>query len=176
VLFSLRAKDRSEVTELRPTDGFLELHEEIWRAQVAIVFWDFVLQNEMVSKRVPRQLVDQPVILMQVTTVMSENKIRINDPLYSFELVFDFGSPIGEKTIAMRPDHNIFRPCTAQEKASTTQRFASANSIRAEDNPVDAGRRVSLEQAQNGTAAADLDIVRMRPKTKNGGAPSVCHR
>ena len=44
--------------------------EQVWGSEAGIVLRDFILQNQMPSKRVPCQLGHGPVILMSVLSVM----------------------------------------------------------------------------------------------------------
>src|SRR6266536_3390593 len=56
--------------DLPPNDLVVEMDEEIRGADVTVVLRHFVLDDQMVAERVPRQLADQTVVLMEVVALM----------------------------------------------------------------------------------------------------------
>src|SRR5258708_39432180 len=57
------------------TELLRDRHEHIRMAKVAIVLKYFVFKNQMISERVPGQVRQDPVVLMAVIAVMSEDNI-----------------------------------------------------------------------------------------------------
>ena len=115
VFVSLRRKGFLQISNLGPAHRAFEFYEQIWRAEIAVVLRDLVLENEVVSKCVPGQFVDEPMILVQVGPIVGEDQIWIDRAFHPFEFVFDFGPPIGEEAIAMRADGDTFISCAFQE-------------------------------------------------------------
>src|SRR4051812_35298549 len=76
VLGTLRAEVLEEQFSFAASDGFVEMHKEVRQAEIAIEFRDFVLKNQMIAERVPRQFANQPMILVQVGAVVREDYIR----------------------------------------------------------------------------------------------------
>ncbi len=52
-------------------------HIEIRLHQISIPFWNLVLPDLMRSIGIPRQLVDQAMILMRVVAAMSEDEVNV---------------------------------------------------------------------------------------------------
>jgi hypothetical protein len=55
---------------------FIQMNKEIRGTEVAVVFYDFIFKDEMVSESIPGKFRDQPVILVQIMTIMSKNNVR----------------------------------------------------------------------------------------------------
>src|SRR5258708_22281149 len=55
-------------------------HVEVGDPQVALVFWNLVLEREMVPERVPRQLADHSVVLMIVVPTVAKYEIWVDLP------------------------------------------------------------------------------------------------
>ena len=75
-------------------DRFIQVDKEVRYAKIAVIFRNFIFQDEMVSKGIPGQLTNQTMILMQIMPVMGEDdvwrflpfqllkKILISPPMY----------------------------------------------------------------------------------------------
>ena len=94
---------------LSATGISVNLNEEIGRAQIPVVFRYLILQNQMIAKGIPGQLIDEPVILMQVIPLMCEHKIRIHLGFQALEDLFHFTTHIGEEPVTEIVD---FYPCS----------------------------------------------------------------
>jgi hypothetical protein len=55
-----------EVINLLPVDLLLERPEEAGLAHVAVVFWNLVLQDQMVADGIPNEFRNKAMILMRV--------------------------------------------------------------------------------------------------------------
>jgi hypothetical protein len=64
--------------DLITEDVFIQRDKEIRAAQITIVLDDFIFQDEVLSKRVPSQLGQQPVILVQIVSIMGKDQIGHN--------------------------------------------------------------------------------------------------
>ena len=71
----LRPETCEDRLDLAPTRSFIQLDERIRGPYVAVVLRDLVFKNQMATKGVPCQFTNQPVILVQVVAVVSEDKI-----------------------------------------------------------------------------------------------------
>lgn len=76
-----------EQLDLAATKLLGEWGKEIWTTQIAIVFEDLVLKNQMISEGVPGQVRQNAVVLMPIITVVGEDHIGI-------ELCFDLFKPV----------------------------------------------------------------------------------
>src|SRR4029077_3677234 len=88
----LGLKGIHEVTHLLLVHLWRERHEHAWLSQVAVVFRDLVLQNQVIPKRIPGQFRDQAVVLMRISAVMSEDHVRGDRLLQLFENRFDLST------------------------------------------------------------------------------------
>ena len=53
----------------------IQVDKKIGQAEIAIELRNFVFKNEMIAKRVPCELANQPVVLVQVCASVSENDV-----------------------------------------------------------------------------------------------------
>lgn len=150
------------LTRLRP-----EGHKNAGPPQVAVVFWDFVLQNQMVPKRIPGQVGYQPVILMRVIVIVSEDEIR-GDCL--FQLLEDglyFGAHKWHESVRERFQQRRFQTGRARKQRGRAARLRFPGTNGAEHDPVKHATGVLVHQAKDRAPTADFDIVRMAAQTQN---------
>ena len=114
-------------------------HEEIRRAEIAIVLRNFELQNQMVAKRVPGQLRDEGVILMQVLAKMREDDVGRDLALEPFKGVFDVQADIRKAAVPKIVDRDVFLADARQEQFGAPQRLLLPLRRRAEDHPMHGG-------------------------------------
>src|SRR3954471_9878196 len=57
--------------QLRPREG----NEDVRNAEVAVEFWDLVFEYQVVPEGVPRELVRNPVVLVQVLAQVGEHHV-----------------------------------------------------------------------------------------------------
>src|SRR5277367_4290180 len=55
-LGALRCKRLEQIIDLLLVERCFQWHKQVWPTDVAVVLWNFVFENEMVSKGVPGQL------------------------------------------------------------------------------------------------------------------------
>ena len=65
-LVMLGLENLHEVINLLPVDLLLERHKQAGLAHVAIVFWNLVLQNQMVAEGIPSKFRNKAVILVRI--------------------------------------------------------------------------------------------------------------
>src|SRR5262245_7133529 len=80
----------------------IELHtrqgyEHIRNSKIAVELRDLVLQDCVVPKRVPGQLIDHPVILVQIVATVCEDQIW-REALERFEVAFECRAVVREVT------------------------------------------------------------------------------
>jgi hypothetical protein len=117
----------------------------------------------MVPERVPGQLRDQSMILMQIHSMVGEYQLGIDLALQVLEVRFYFISDIGEEPVFEFLDDN--RPPLGACKESGGAHIGLFFSIFAcaEDYPIDNNVLVLADQLEDGPAAANLDVVAMGP-------------
>ena len=64
-------------------------HEHLRTTQVAIIFEDFILEDQVISECVPGEVRQDPVILMSVIAIMREDQLRIKFRPNLLKQVFD---------------------------------------------------------------------------------------
>src|SRR5690349_17338374 len=74
---------------------FVQRHEDVRRAQVAIVLRDLVLEDPMIAKRVPGELGDRAMVLVQILPPVGEDQIGCDGALEGLELVLDLSDQRG---------------------------------------------------------------------------------
>src|SRR5438874_8282542 len=93
--------------------GFAQRHEEIRRAQISVVFRDFVFEDEVIAKSVPRQLAYQTVVLVKIMPAMRKDYIRPEDFLEFLEAFFDWRAEVGKDSISEGFQDYRFVSCAA---------------------------------------------------------------
>jgi hypothetical protein len=95
-LLVLTLKAIQDIPDLSFGKGFAQADEEIRGAQVSAVLDDFVFENQVIPERVPRQLGDQPVILMKVAAIMGQDEFGAEFSLQFFKKILDLCPDLGE--------------------------------------------------------------------------------
>jgi hypothetical protein len=96
MLFRLTAEPFQKDTDFFPAYSIAQANIVIRRTEITVVFRDFVFQNEMAPKCIPRQIRYQAMVLMKVVTIMGENKVRLKEFLF---LKYSSSKPYMEKTV-----------------------------------------------------------------------------
>jgi hypothetical protein len=76
MLRALRVEMFQDQFDFPSREFFIEGNEKIRKAKVAVEFWDFIFENQMVAERVPGQFANEAMVLMQVRAVVRENYVR----------------------------------------------------------------------------------------------------
>jgi hypothetical protein len=121
----------------------------------------------VVAKGIPRQVRDQAVILMPIVSIVREDNVGIELVLEFLELFLDFMAQKRQEAIAIILDFYVAFTSLLEKGGSASSGFLSPHLIRAEDDPLDTHAIMPLEKLEQGSAAADLDVITMRPQTKN---------
>src|SRR5512132_589415 len=147
--------------DLPLADRFRQRREQPGRSEVTVVFRNLVFQDEVVAERVPGQLRNRAVVLVQVLPVMREHEVRKYVPLQVLEAFFYRGTLVGKETVGELVNRHAFF-ASAEEKAPSSQaRFLGAQRRRTEHDPVHRQAGVLFQQAKQRSAASDLDVVAM---------------
>ena len=65
-----------DVFDLESANAFVQADERVRRSNVSVVFGNLILENEMITKRIPCQIGDHAMILVQIVAIVSEDDIR----------------------------------------------------------------------------------------------------
>src|ERR1700733_50528 len=154
------------------TDLFLilfrfEWDEHVWLPHIAVVLRNLILQDQVVTKSVPGQFRDQPMILMRIPTVVSKNEVR-RDRLQLLKHFLDFGAGKRHETVVEGLQHRTRSNVVAQEQFGCPLRLGLADSGSAKHHPLELTVGIALRQPKNRAAAANFDIVGMRAEAQNG--------
>lgn len=100
----------------------------------------------MIAERVPRQLRDQAVVLVEILPMRGENQVRKDGGSQLVEERHQVGAKVGEHALleVLRDDLCLPRP--GQERVGTLQRLVLPLAGGAQHHPVHADVGVLLEQ------------------------------
>ena len=176
MFIALGLKKGTKVIGLALAQLFFQTDVEIWAAHVAIIFWNFVFQYDVVTKGVPSEVGQNAMVLMTIVTVMSENQIRLDLFLQPFEELLD-GLALGrEKSVSKILDHHLLLGGAPQESLRTRPCLTPTCGDGAEDDPSHIQAGLVSKQLQDSASAADFDIIGVRPKTEHRSQFSKIHR
>src|SRR5271166_6396221 len=164
LLLALRLEAVDDDLDLAGAGRFFQRNEEVGRAQVAVVLRDLILQDQVAPARVPREVRDQAVVLVPVVAVVGEDQIGAKLPLQGLELILDLTAEKGEEAIAEFLDHDLLLEGAVQKSIGAGPGLAGPLLVGAENDPADDHFVVALEQGQDRPAAANLDVIAVRPQ------------
>src|SRR5712692_230477 len=144
-----------------------EGREEIRRSEVAVELGNLVLEDELVAPGVPRQVGDQPVVLVEITAVVGEDQVGGELPLDRLEVVLDGGAHPGQVAVPVVADGHRRLLHAFQEGRRRGARLRRPLPRGGEDDPSDLDVGALGGKAQHGPAAADLDVVRVRAEEED---------
>src|SRR4029079_7453030 len=123
----------------------------------------------MPAKRVPGQIADDSMILVAVVTIVSKDQVRIQVLvlLQLFQRFLDLGPVVGKETVAKSLYDDFLALCLFKKELRAGSGLPLAFRIRAENNPADIHIRIAGKQLQNGTAAANLDVIGVRSQAQH---------
>src|SRR5271170_845830 len=152
---------------------FIKSDEEIRRAQIAVVFGNFVFENQMIAECIPGQLANQAMILMQIVSSVSKYQVGFETSLNRRDEFLDRFALVRKITIAEIPDHHVRTACVLQKRTSGLASFAFSHRIRTEYHPVKLELGIFLDQAKDRAAASDFDVVAMRAQAQDSANPAT---
>src|SRR5215211_7903252 len=115
------------------------------------------------------------MILVEILSIMGKDHVRGKLLLQLLEVLLDLGANEGKETISEAFDDDTLFSCALQKDVGTTHGFLGTLLIGAEDHPVDGDMLVMLCQPQDRAAAADFDIIAMRPETQHSNGRFAFH-
>ena len=167
MLGGLSSKMLQKQFNLAGANFLRERQKNVRAPKISIVLEDLVLQDQMISERIPGQIGQNAVILVTIVAQMSEDDLR-------FEAGFDFLKPIFDRgpfawkiALAKRPDLDLLALNGGQVFICAVERFFRPGTWRTEDYPTDFQIRNLRHQTEHRSARADFDIVRVCTETKN---------
>ena len=84
---------------LRRQVASIQRHEAVRRPEIAVVLGNLVLQDQVVAERIPRQIGDQPMILMPILAIVGEDQVGRAPLLQFFEKLLDVVAEVGEEPV-----------------------------------------------------------------------------
>jgi hypothetical protein len=106
------------------------------------------------------------MILVTIMTVMREHNVRLERAFQLFEFLLQSGSLKWQETRFELP-HDCLLLGASQQRFGARASFISPPPFRAKDHPVNVQIATFANPFQERTAAANLNIVRVRPKAQN---------
>src|SRR3989344_5523455 len=167
VFLPLRLVTAHEMIQLATAESLVELDEKVRRPHVSVVLEYLVFKDQVIAKAVPREFRDEPMVLMQIVAIVGEDQVRLHSAPQFFEIVLDLLADVREEAVLEVLDDDLARTRARQEKRRALLRFPGALRIGTEDHPVKLQVRVVLNELENGSTAADLDVVAMCAQAQN---------
>ena len=131
------------------------------------VLGNLVLQYQVIAKRIPRQIGDQPVILMPVLAVVSEDDVWRVPLLQLFKTLLDVVPDVRKETVPEGPHLDLCVGCSLQKPGRARLRLNRPLPCRTEDHPVARSRSHEWQAASAACRRTDLEIVGMRTETQD---------
>ena len=75
MLVALCSEGVVQVFDLQIADRFVERDEAVGGAEVAVELRDLVLEDQVISEGIPRQVGHDPVILMPIVAIVRQHQI-----------------------------------------------------------------------------------------------------
>src|SRR5437879_12095294 len=116
----------------------------------------------MIAKCVPCQFADDPMILMQIVTVMCQDQVRNKFFLQFLKLHLNSRMKHREKAITVISDRDLLGFGCSEKQARTFYCFPFSSCIGARDLPIDLTFRTLPQQPQDRLASFDLHMLSMR--------------
>jgi hypothetical protein len=125
------------------------------------------------TEGVPRQLGDQPVILVGVVAAGDDDEVGSDLPFEVLEHLLDRGPHPGEEPVPEALKHDGRLLDVLWERRGGAHCLPLPDTRGGQHHPGDAQREWSRGQVQQGPAAADLDVVGVRPDDENLERPAL---
>ena len=140
---------------------------KVWYSKVTVIFWDLVLQDEVISKGIPGQIREQAVVLVAILPVVGEDQIRFDLFLQLLKNFFDGRALEREKTVPEILNEYLRCAGPLQQGADACLCLAASWRRTTEDHPVNLQTWKLANQFQYGAAATNFDIIGMRAKAED---------
>lgn len=163
----LGAEKAAEVICLFCCHPLVKRHKKIWRGEVAVIFGNFIFENQMVSKGVPSQIGNEAMVLVTVIPKMRENQVWSNVGLQGFKKVLDQGALEWKVAVSEIFCDDVRFGRIAQEHAGALFGFEIARLIGGKNNPPHRKAGQLTGQADDGTTAADFDVIAVGSQTEH---------
>src|SRR5581483_996837 len=163
----LRLKRFQNRAHLLAAHGIGQRYEEVRSAHVAVIFRDLVFENHVVAKGAPGDLGEQPVILVSVLPVVSEDQVRIGLPFELFEQVLHLVAHERQEAVGKGAENLFAERAGGRKQLGTADRFGAPLILSTENHPMNSRTGMPLSQREQRTSAADFDVVGMGPQAQN---------
>ena len=167
VFVTLRNKTLLDMVSLLSANSLVEVYEYIRGSEITVIFRNLVFENHVISERIPGELRNESMILMEIIPKVRKDEIGGKIALQLFKRLLDRWPGIGKEPVTevLHLDRRFSRP--AKEKIGRSLRFPGSFRGTAEDNPTDLEIAVAIQQRQESTTTSDFDVVRMRAEAQD---------
>src|ERR1700731_5422362 len=145
-------------------------------AEVAVVFRNFVLEHEVITEGVVGEFGHQSVVLVSVALPMSQDDRRIEIAFDRLEAILDLGSVKREVPVAEIQHLDLLFRNVFEEGGRAAPRLCPAQADTTEDDPSHDELGHLGSEAQNGSTAADFDVVGVGTQAEELQRPSRLRR
>jgi hypothetical protein len=142
-------------------------HVQVRLAEISVPLRNLVLENELVTEGVPRQVGHYSVVLVPVVARVGEDDIRSKLASQTLERILDRIEMGREIAVAEFVQADCLARCWSKELPRSELGLARTGSSGAPDNPSEFRSRSSARQLRQRATAPNLDVVRMRADAKD---------
>ena len=128
----------------------------------------------MIPERVPGELADQAVVLVEVVPGVREDELGVDARLEILEDILHLGGRVRQVSVPERVDLDRSIPGIRQHLRGARAGLVTSLAGRSEDDPVDRDVGLRVTEREDGAAAADLEVVGVSSiaSTRRTGVPS----
>lgn len=167
VLICLSPKESAQMLCLPSANLLVQTDKEIGVSKITVVLGDLVLQDQVTSESIPREVRQKPVILVAVIPIVGEDQIRLKGSLDLLEIFLDVLALERKETALESLDDNSLPSGPAQEGSRARAGFPRTAALRAEHHPPNVELAVISDQLEQRSATTNLDVVRVRTQAKD---------
>ena len=133
--------------------------EDVGLAEIAVVFRNLVFEDQLVSERIPGQLADKTVILVQIVPRMRQDELGVDACLEHLERLLDLPADVRKEAVAEAVDDDLAGGSVREERRRARSSLVGSCSFGSEHHPGHVQVRARSREEKQGRAASDLDVV-----------------
>jgi hypothetical protein len=137
-------------------------HIEIGSSHIAIPFWYLVLENKVISKRIPNEATDLTMVLVRIVLSMSKDYVGINAALQRFKPDLDLIALLREEAVSKVHDFDCATRSCRQKIGRGRPCFNGAFIGTTEHTPMNLKANTLVQPAEKRAPRANFDVIRVR--------------
>src|SRR5262245_51127204 len=161
-----------KVAHLARSERTREGHVEVRLPEVALVLRNLVFEHEVVAPGLPGDLGSDAMVLVPVLEPVGEDQVGPHRALQVLDERLDLAEFSREAAIGERAEHHALSRRAGEQRRGAAPRFLRALAGRAQHDPGHLGAAVAPQPVQHRAAAADFQVVAMRPEAQDAKRPA----